>query len=453
MGNSYIFVSDNKSFKTIAEAFNSIIFLLAMLVTASSYADVAKDLEDFKKSQLCGEDTCPEYISGEFTVCIHRAGSDCEKKFANEKKDKKDKVLLCTIEGGKKCKKTVDEALADSGGIEKIQGVKKLFSIAEDSLSKLEEEKKKIGNDPNMMKAQKEKQLKILEQKNEKFINEIAKIMQEQILNSSIELKGIYVYDFDESKQEVCNGGKYVGGGRDNCTDGKGIFWDADYIKVYTIAHSERKSHGWPGEHQRYHVGRYNKHPFKVQITVSENFTQKANRGIYDIRGIITAFSSGDGKSQQGKDEYGQQPMFLTIELKSSKYIGEKPAEVAAPAKGCGETASAEKAAENYIKATFNKDIGTMKKLASFELKGYLEKNEGEVKNAQIVLMNRIKKKKYSDKDIKEMINNTKASPAQCDYRPDGEPYAIVQVKSLVNFRVTLNEEKKGVWKVSTVQQ
>lgn len=120
---------------------------------------------------------------------------------------------------------------------------------------------------------------------------------------------------------------------------------------------------------------------------------------------------------------------------------------------GCGEASAPEEVAENYIKARFNQDIGTMKKLASFEMKKWINENEGQIKSAQIMLLNNLKQRGLSKGDIKELINNTKASPAEYAYLSGGERYAIVHVRGIVNYRITLNEEKEGVWRVSTVQQ
>jgi len=119
-------------------------------------------------------------------------------------------------------------------------------------------------------------------------------------------------------------------------------------------------------------------------------------------------------------------------------------------ATGCGNAATPEETAENFIKAVFNQDIGTMKKLASEEYKKRIEENEGEMKSSQLMIINNLKQKGLSKKDIKELIDNTKATPVEYAYNFHNERYAIVYVKSIINHRVTLNEEK-GVWKVSTV--
>jgi predicted deacylase len=114
---------------------------------------------------------------------------------------------------------------------------------------------------------------------------------------------------------------------------------------------------------------------------------------------------------------------------------------------GCGDASSPEEIAKNYIKASFNNDIGTMKKLATSEFKKYLEANEGEIKNAQIATRNNLKQQGFSEKDIKELINNTQTMPAEYV-----GTMAVVHVKSIINLRVSLKEEKEGVWKVSASQ-
>jgi len=283
----------NRQNKSSVAAMLCLLFL-AMLTASPGYADANKDLGDFKKSQYCGDDVCPEYGSYDFLVCLNRVESDCGKKFVNEKKDKKDKIILCSIEGGKKCKKTIDDALADSGEVEKIiPGIKNWFSILFDSFAKLEEEKKKVEKDPDMMQAKKEKQLELLEQKEQKLNEEGTKIAQ-QILNTTITLKGVYVHDFYEDWRRVPN--------------------DIPVKKTDHIIH-----HGGKSEKDLYHhIGRYAKQPFKAVIIVNEKFAQEADRGIYDITGTIAKIETNSS------DEYGQAVFVLYIQLKSAKYVGKK---------------------------------------------------------------------------------------------------------------------------------
>jgi len=273
--------------------------------TASSGVD--KQLEDFKKSQRCGDETCPEYRGSEFLQCLNRVGSDCEKKFANEKKDKYDKGILCTIEGGKKCKKTIDEALVDSGEVEKIPGIKNLFSIL-DSMNKLEEEKKKINIDRDIMESKKEKQLELLKQKEEKLNKELTEIIQKQILNATITLKGISIYDFYPNTYWR---GRYLR----NLEGTKEIKEAASVIQCQKGKIDECDCH----------IGRYDKNPFKVLIFVDEKFAQKTDRGVYDITGTIIDFDFNDfGSIRSPRYEYGYPGIILPILLKSAKYIGEK---------------------------------------------------------------------------------------------------------------------------------
>lgn len=116
---------------------------------------------------------------------------------------------------------------------------------------------------------------------------------------------------------------------------------------------------------------------------------------------------------------------------------------------GCGEAATPEETAVNFIKAVFNQDVGTMKKLASEEYRKQIEENEGEIKSSQLMIINNLKQKGLSKEDIKELISNTYATPVEYAYNVRNERFAVVYVKSIINHRVTLNEVN-GVWKVST---
>jgi hypothetical protein len=265
------------------------LLFLAILTASPCYADV---FEDFKKSLFCGDAVCSEYKSYIFSQCIKRVDSDCEKKLSDEKKDKPNKLKLCGLEGSKKCKKTIDETMADSGGIEKIPGIKSFFYIAADSLSKLEEEKSKVYKDSDMMKAKKEKQLELLKKKEEKFGDEMLKIIQKQIINSPITLKGIYVHDFAEAFFGSFPGKK-----------------ETDQI----IKYNDNGNYSWLCP-----IGRYNKSLFEATIFVDEKFAEEADRGIYDITGTIVDFITDK------EDEYGYVRFVLHIRLKSTKYVGKK---------------------------------------------------------------------------------------------------------------------------------